>query len=57
MTVSDPSRRPAMAPLPTEPGETCPHWCVAGHGRHLGEDDWVHVGEPVALADGVLARL
>jgi hypothetical protein len=24
---------------------------------HLGEEDWLHVGEPVALADGVLARL
>jgi hypothetical protein len=30
---------------------------VADHGRHPGEDDRVHTGEPVELADGVLARL
>lgn len=23
----------------------------------LGEDDWVHTGEPIELADGLLARL
>jgi hypothetical protein len=30
---------------------------VADHGRHPGEDDWVHTGEPLELADGILARL
>lgn len=50
--------RPAPeAPLASTPGATCPHWCVADHGRHAGEDDRVHTGEPVELADGVLARL
>ncbi len=23
---------------------------------HLGEEDWVHTGEPLPIADGVLAR-
>jgi hypothetical protein len=38
-------------------GQTCPPWCVADHGANHGEDDQVHTGEPVELADGVLARL
>ena len=35
----------------------CPAWCATGHGVHLGEDDWVHLGEPVSLTDGVSAQL
>ena len=35
----------------------CPHWCVSGHGVLRGEEDWVHQGEPLTLARGVLARL
>ncbi|MFI7483508.1 DUF6907 domain-containing protein [Kocuria sp. M1R5S2] len=35
----------------------CPPWCVTGHGVHLGEEDWVHVGEPLTVAPGVVARL
>lgn len=38
-------------------GDTCPVWCVVGHDPGLGEDDWVHVGEPVAVAEGMPARL
>ena len=37
--------------------ETCPQWCVTGHGAHLGEEDWIHLSEPLAVADGTLARL
>lgn len=55
--MSESVRRPAVASLSGAPRDTCPPWCVAAHGMHLGEDDWVHVGEPVALADGVLAQL
>ena len=35
----------------------CPPWCATGHGVHLGEEDWIHLGEPVPLTDGVSARL
>lgn len=35
----------------------CPHWCVSGHGIHSGEEDWLHLGEPLTVADGVVARL
>ena len=35
----------------------CPAWCAIGHGVHLGEEDWVHLGEPVPLTDGVSAQL
>ncbi|MFI7493567.1 DUF6907 domain-containing protein [Kocuria sp. M4R2S49] len=36
----------------------CPDWCVAGHGVHGGEEDWIHVGEPLFVADGgTTARL
>jgi hypothetical protein len=37
--------------------ETCPSWCVAPHGLHQGEEDWVHTSEPMVLADRVLARI
>jgi hypothetical protein len=35
----------------------CPAWCATGHGVQLGEEDWVHLGEPVPLTDGVSAQL
>lgn len=38
-------------------GTARPRWCVSPHGRIHGEEDWVHVGEPLEIADGVLARL
>ena len=50
-------RRPPTVPLASTAAEICPPWCTAEHGRHPGEDDQVHTGEPVELADGVLARL
>jgi hypothetical protein len=37
--------------------ESCPSWCVADHGAHDGEEDRVHIGAPVEVDDGVLARL
>ncbi|WP_062736125.1 DUF6907 domain-containing protein [Kocuria turfanensis] len=39
------------------PGRLCPGWCVARHGEQLGEEDWVHVGEPLTVAEGVTAQL
>ncbi|GAA1765230.1 DUF6907 domain-containing protein [Kocuria aegyptia] len=36
---------------------SCPHWCVSGHGVHRGEEDWLHQGEPLMVARGVVARL
>lgn len=39
-------------------GRACPGWCVARHGAHLGEEDWLHVGEPLVVAEGgVTAQL
>jgi hypothetical protein len=50
-------RRPPEAPHLSAPRETCPPWCIVAHGLYVGEDDFVHMGEPVALFDGLLARL
>ena len=38
-------------------GDLCPSWCVAPHGLLEGEEDWVHVSEPLPLAVQVLARI
>jgi hypothetical protein len=35
----------------------CPAWCSTRHGANLGEEDWIHIGEPLAIADGTLAQL
>jgi len=35
----------------------CPDWCVTHHGSHLGEENWLHLSEPLTLDDGVVARL
>ena len=35
----------------------CPPWCVTPHGEHDGEEDWLHMGEPVLVADGLQAQL
>ncbi|SOC52005.1 DUF6907 domain-containing protein [Ornithinimicrobium cerasi] len=35
----------------------CPPWCVTAHDPSQGEDDWLHLSEPLVLADGVVARL
>lgn len=36
---------------------TCPPWCTTSHGVAIGEEDWLHVSEPLLLAQDVLARL
>lgn len=42
----------------TPPGSrTCPPWCNVRHGVTEGEEDWVHVSEPLLVADEVAARL
>jgi hypothetical protein len=35
----------------------CPPWCVTAHDPARGEDDWLHVSEPLPLPDGASARL
>ncbi len=37
--------------------DTCPDWCVARHGDYGGEEDWLHISEPLVLTDGALAKL
>jgi len=34
----------------------CPNWCVAQHGVHLGEEDWVHLSAPLEISDDVQAQ-
>lgn len=47
-----------LRPADTRPfGSTCPSWCVAPHGLHAGEEDWVHVSEPMPLTERILARI
>ncbi|MFL6063302.1 MAG: hypothetical protein ACJ72G_01365 [Friedmanniella sp.] len=36
---------------------SCPAWCSTPHGVSLGEDDWLHVGEPLAIAHDARAQL
>ncbi|HET6825092.1 MAG TPA: hypothetical protein VFH64_04135 [Amnibacterium sp.] len=51
-----------MTQSPT-PAETrirplgCPSWCTSDHGMQAGEEDWIHLGAPLHIADGVTARL
>ncbi len=35
----------------------CPDWCVVRHGMVLGEEDWVHQGRMLDIAEGVVAQL
>lgn len=35
----------------------CPTWCVALHRVENGEEDWVHRGEPLVVAEGVTATV
>jgi hypothetical protein len=35
----------------------CPTWCVTRHSTDLGEENWLHLSEPLSLDDGVVARL
>lgn len=36
---------------------TCPSWCNVRHGVSEGEEDWLHISEPIVVADEVEARL
>ena len=36
--------------------DRCPAWCVTDHGRHPGEDDWLHVSASVTAIGGVVIR-
>ena len=38
-------------------GPTCPSWCTVAHGVNLGEEDWLHLSEPVRIASAVSAQL
>lgn len=44
-------------PMESASRRWCPPWCVTRHGVAHGEEDWVHVGEPLPLAGGVVAQL
>ena len=35
----------------------CPWWCTSEHGVQTGEEDWIHLGAPLPIAEGVNARL
>ena len=35
----------------------CPVWCTSDHGVHAGEEDWIHLGAPLLIVEGVAARL
>lgn len=50
MSTFDHSYRPSLA------APTCPPWCTSPHNT-LGEENWLHVGEPLLLTDGVRAQL
>lgn len=43
--------------IASSPPPGCPRWCVSQHTVHLGEEDWLHTGEPLMVADGLTARL
>lgn len=42
---------------PFSPTRHCPPWCVTAHDPARGEDDWLHLSEPLPLPDGASARL
>ncbi len=52
-----------MSDSPTSPetervaSTECPGWCTSEHGVQSGEEDWVHLGAPLAIAEGIDARL
>lgn len=35
----------------------CPSWCVSAHSAYDGEESWLHLGEPVVVAEGLTAVL
>jgi hypothetical protein len=37
--------------------DTCPAWCITEHGELDGEEDHLHTGAGLRLADGVTAHL
>lgn len=48
---------PAVWPPFSAARAGCPSWCATGHGVHVGEEDWLHLSEPLPVAEGVSARL
>jgi hypothetical protein len=34
----------------------CPPWCVVQHGVQMGEEDWVHLSDPLEISDDVYAQ-
>jgi hypothetical protein len=45
-----------VVPLPAARAG-CPSWCATRHGVHVGEEDWLHLSEPLPVAEGVSAWL
>lgn len=55
--VAQPESRENVDDLTGTTRTHCPCWCVAEHGINVGEEDWLHEGEPLTVRTGVLARL
>jgi hypothetical protein len=53
----DATAQPAPGSLLSAARANCPPWCVTGHGVHDGEEDWLHLSEPLTLTEGVAAQL
>ncbi|GAA2018502.1 hypothetical protein GCM10009740_02910 [Terrabacter terrae] len=51
------SGRTAASGVGSDSAWRCPSWCVTEHGVHQGEEDWVHVGKPLPVVDGLHAQL
>jgi len=54
--------KPPVTDEPPTPGHApsiglCPHWCITRHGVQQGEEDWVHLGESLHIAEGFSVRL
>ena len=46
-----------MARATAKRAQFCPEWCQVSHRHQRGEENLIHVGEPVALSGAILARL
>ena len=55
--MAEPDERGAASGGDSGSAWPCPPWCVTRHGEHQGEEDWLHTGEPLLVADGLQAQL
>ncbi|KGN39644.1 hypothetical protein [Knoellia aerolata] len=47
----------SVAGEPSASTTSCPPWCVTHHGVHLGEENWIHTGEPLVMGEGLRAQV